>query len=79
MLKYNAEYAEPIKEIYFRTWKNCKFYEEQGDTLSLLNEIGVLRGVSYALDAINCNMVDQDLIRWCKLQEELKELGRKVM
>lgn len=42
---------ENIIAIYNRTYNNCKFYYEQGNSKRLLNEIGVLRGIVYCIGA----------------------------
>lgn len=41
---------ETNRDIYNRTMNNCKFYEKENQALKLLNEIGVLRGISYCLE-----------------------------
>ena len=38
--------------IYERTYRNCAFYRNEGNETALLNEIGVLRGIVYCLEAI---------------------------
>lgn len=40
----------PLLQLFDRTMTNCLFYESEGKTNLLLNEIGVLRGISYALE-----------------------------
>lgn len=38
--------------LYNRTMKNCRFYMENGKEDHLLNEIGVLRGIAYCMEAV---------------------------
>lgn len=38
-------------ELYERTMRNCFFYEKEVMMASLLNEIGVLRGIAYCMEA----------------------------
>ena len=41
-----------IMRDYERTLKNCEFYEREGKTVCLNNEIGVLRGLMYSMETI---------------------------
>jgi hypothetical protein len=41
---------ETIIDVYNRTMNNCKTYMLNDNTSSLLNEIGVLRGVAYCME-----------------------------
>ena len=62
-----------ILDSFNRTMNNCRFYEQEGNELSLLNEIGVLRGLAYALDAFSskdCYHSD-DFIHFINRQQEL--------
>ena len=38
-------------ELYDRTYRNCMFYKENGKREHLLNEICVLRGIVYCIEA----------------------------
>ena len=40
-----------LYRLYNRTLNNCMYYEEERKTLELINEIGVLRGIAYCLQA----------------------------
>lgn len=37
--------------IFERTLNNCEFYKDEGKEAHLLNEIGVLRGIAYCIEA----------------------------
>lgn len=63
---------EEIKSSFDRTMNNCRFYESKGDSLSLLNEIGCLRGLSYALEAFGECPHDELFIHLIELQQKLK-------
>lgn len=43
---------EKLFNLYNRTYHNCLYYKERNMEKELLNEIGVLRGIGYCLDAI---------------------------
>jgi hypothetical protein len=65
-----------IKGAYFRTLNNCHFYEREKRQKSLLNEIGVLRGLVYALESIGITLEEQEYQEFTRLidiQEELKK------
>lgn len=59
--------------IYNRTLNNCIFYENENDKLSLLNEIGVLRGVAYCLELSGECPHDDQFLHFIELQNELKK------
>lgn len=63
-----------IWNIYNRTKNNCLFYEKEGQTQSLLNEIGALRGVAYCVEATGgpcCH--DEDSMRMFSLRQNMVE------
>lgn len=68
-----------LLSIYARTDMNCAYYESKNDDALLLNEIGVLRGISYAIEALlnenqMFNMIGLEGIeKRIKKQEELKK------
>lgn len=69
---------EEIRKVFIRTIGNCCWYESKGDKVSLLNEIGVLRGVRYAMDSIGlCPHVDVyfdiHFMYFIDLQQKLKD------
>ena len=43
---------EKLIRLYSRTYNNCIFYKNEGKMASLMNEIGVLRGIAYCIEAI---------------------------
>lgn len=63
-----------IVEIYERTKANCSYYEREGKRLSLLNEIGVLRGVAYCLEVMTGKLPfdDSEFMRLIDIQKEMK-------
>lgn len=71
-----------LLSIYERTDMNCAYYESKNDDALLLNEIGVLRGISYAIEALlnenqMFNMIGLEGIeKRIKKQEELKKKMR---
>lgn len=67
---------EEIRKIFIRTIGNCCWYEKENKTISLVNEIGVLRGVGYAMESIGlCPHVDMHFMYFIDLQQKLK--GKK--
>lgn len=66
---------EKIMEIYERTMKNCFFYQERGFKDALLNEIGVLRGIMYCMEAEGLYPNDEnlsDIEHFIDIQQERK-------
>lgn len=59
--------------IFERTINNCKFYEKEGKTNSLLNEIGVLRGIMYCMELCGQEYRNEDTIHFIEIQQKLKE------
>ena len=68
---------ETNREVYNRTMNNCKFYEKENQALKLLNEIGVLRGISYCLENEGDTSFynDNDFLHFIDLQNELFAIG----
>lgn len=64
---------EKIKELYERTLNNCKFYERENDSKHLLNEIGVLRGIAYAMEAVGECPHNEEFLHYIEKQNELFE------
>jgi len=44
--------TETLIDIYNRTYSNCVFYLDSNRRYELINEIGCLRGIVYAIEAI---------------------------
>lgn len=71
-----------LLDIYERTDRNCAYYESKNDDALLLNEIGVLRGIAYAIEELlneeqMFKMVGlEGLEKRMKKQEELKKKMR---
>lgn len=54
----NKPFASKLMDLFNRTLSNCEFYENENRTTSLLNEIGVLRGIAYCLEALNIDVLE---------------------
>ena len=72
-----ATLTQDLKELYNRTMNNCDFYKSENNAAALLNEIGVLRGIGYCMDAIGITVEDTPrfagmIIEQNKLRETLK-------
>lgn len=52
----DAPFDSNLMYLFSRTLKNCEFYENENRTTSLLNEIGVLRGIAYCLEAFDIDV-----------------------
>ena len=63
-----------LVEIFERSKRNCLFYESKGKKVSLLNEIGVLRGVAYCMEALTgyIPVEDKEFMRLIAIQNEAK-------
>lgn len=62
-------------QLYDRTMRNCLYYEKEGKKMALLNEIGCLRGIAYALEYhmwFN-HYTDSQFIRLIEIQQEMKD------
>ena len=62
-----------IVDDFYQTMKNCFFYEHKGDKTHLLNEIGVLRGLAYAMEAVDCCPHNDDFFHFVHIQNEMLE------
>ena len=60
-----------VIELWERTLKNCKFYEEENDMKHLLNEIGVLRGIAYVLEITGQCPHTEEFLHFIEIQNEL--------
>ena len=63
-----------MKDIFERTKNNCRFYEKEGKQSSLLNEIGVLRGIAYCLEVMTGKLPldDDEFLRLISIQNDMK-------
>ena len=63
----------PLLQLFDRTMRNCLFYEKEGKTNCLLNEIGVLRGIDYVLCEVGYffHITHKDLYRLIDIQNEM--------
>lgn len=66
-----------VREVFERTLNNCKFYEMEGKRISLLNEIGTLRGLMYAMEYVDRCPMNDEVMHFINLQESLKALERR--
>ena len=69
---------EEIRKIFIRTLNNCYYYEENNKTISLANEIGVLRGLAYAVEVIGICPHTDDFLYFINIQQKLKEKDEEV-
>lgn len=65
-----------IQDIFERTLNNCKHYEREEMPESLLNEIGVLRGVAYCLECFGVCVHTSDFIHFIQTQQEATKQER---
>ena len=68
--------TENLMDIYNRTYRNCEFYRAQGNKAALLNEIGVLRGIVYCLEAIVGSDFVYQLVSFSAFKEMIDEQQR---
>lgn len=63
-----------MEQLYYRTLRNCAYYEQKNDSKALLNEIGCLRGIAYCLEYYGWfkHYTDSQFIRLIELQQEMK-------
>ena len=54
----DAPFDSKLMDLFNRTLSNCEFYENKNRTTSLLNEICVLRGIAYCLEALNIDVLE---------------------
>lgn len=63
-----------LNELFKRTLKNCAFYEKEGKTISLANEIGALRGIGYCMELEGECPHTEEYMHFIEIQQKLKEL-----
>ena len=68
MDKMKSEFTE----LFERTLNNCKFYRREKDIAGLLNEIGVLRGIAYCMEAADMCPHTEEFVEFIRLQQEMK-------
>lgn len=61
-----------ITLLFDRTIDNCYFYERNNETISLVNEIGVLRGLGYAMEALGLCPYNDLFLYYIDIQEKIK-------
>ena len=65
---------ETMMSIYMRTLNNCKFYQKKEMKASLLNEIGVLRGIAYCLELAGFSVYDlPEFLDYINIQNKLRK------
>lgn len=68
-----------LMNLYSRTISNCRYYKSKGMKNSLLNEIGVLRGILYCIEGIleedisSPTFFNDQLVELIKFQQNMKE------
>ena len=65
---------EEIRKIFIRTLNNCCYYEENNKTISLANEIGVLRGVAYTMEVVGLCPHTDSFLHYIDIQQKLKAM-----
>lgn len=69
-----------LRHIFIRTLRNCDFYLREQKMVSLANEIGVLRGISYCIDIMGGEILDPEeyekLNYYISVQQSLKEVDK---
>lgn len=64
---------DTLLSIYERTLKNCKLYEKENKHVSLVNEIGVLRGIAYCMEIVDRCPINEEFLYYINLQEKYKK------
>lgn len=59
-------------KLYNRTLENCQYYCANGKEWSLMNEIGCLRGIMYAMQELKVDFDYSEAARFIKLQQCMK-------
>ncbi len=54
----DAPFDSKLMDLFNRTLSNCELYKNENRTTSLLNEIGVLRGIAYCLEAFDIDVCE---------------------
>ena len=68
----NKEKEEIIK-LFEKTLNNCYWYEKENKTISLANEIGVLRGLAYAMETMGLCPHTMFFLHFIDVQQKLKD------
>ena len=64
--------ATEFENMFERTMNNCRFYKRENMEMHLLNEIGVLRGIHYCLEACGRTQIDNEaFLRFAEMQVEM--------
>lgn len=64
---------ETFLDIFDRTIKNCEYFAKEGKSMSLSNEIGVLRGIAYCMEIVGLCPHTEEFAHFIELQEKLKK------
>ena len=65
---------ETIKHRFDMTLKNCRAYEELGLRNTLLNEIGVLRGIYYCMEIEGIDPGNQEeFLHFIEVQQSMRD------
>lgn len=69
----NMKDIDKLNNLFERTMNNCLCYEREGKKMSLLNEIGCLRGIAYCLEELGvCAHENGEFLRMIKIQQDMK-------
>ena len=58
---------------FVRTMNNCRFYEDEERLGHLLDEIGTLRGLAYALEAVGICPHSEEFLRYIDMSQSLMQ------
>ena len=58
----NRPVNDMFNELFERTLNNCRFLEKENNEKRLLNEIGCLRGIMYAIEKVGESPINEDAI-----------------
>lgn len=65
---------EEIIKLFERTLNNCSYYENNNKTISLANEIGVLRGIAYTMEVVGLCPYTDSFLHYIDIQQKLKDM-----
>lgn len=67
-----------VMELWNRTLKNCRYYEQENKLKYLLREIGVLRGLADVLRISNQSYYTEEYQHFLNIQNELLKSNQKI-
>lgn len=67
-----------LVDEFERAMRSCRHFEEKKMNQHLLNEIGVLRGIAYAMEMLGICPHSEEFVHFIQKQEELKAEEKKM-